>query len=176
MATGDQTGDKHVTEPLSEIVAELGRRLQAQGLRLCTAESCTGGGIAQAMTDRAGSSAGFECAWVTYSNAAKTRLLGVSEALLEEHGAVSAPVAAAMATGALERCDADLVVAVTGIAGPGGGTAQKPVGLVWFAWQRRGQPPCTDSRVFPGTRAEVREATVRWALQQLLAPEWLPAL
>lgn len=152
-------------------VAELAARLQERRLRLCTAESCTGGLIAARLTDMPGSSAWFECGWVTYSNAAKTHLLGVAPDLLESFGAVSAPVAEAMARGALASADADLAIAVTGIAGPGGGSPEKPVGLVWFAWARRGGGCRSAERVFPGSREEVRAAAAAWSLHQLLKHE-----
>ncbi|AGA33122.1 CinA domain protein [Thioalkalivibrio nitratireducens DSM 14787] len=156
-----------MSDAVTEVASALARQLQARGLRLCTAESCTGGGIAAALTDLAGSSAWFECGWVTYSNASKMQLLGVDPELLERWGAVSESVAAAMCAGALERSAADVAVSVTGIAGPGGGTPEKPVGLVWFGWMRRGGEPRTGSRVFPGDRATVRDAAAVWALRQL---------
>lgn len=152
-------------------VQELAKRLQAARLRLCTAESCTGGGIAARLTDLAGSSAWFECGWVTYSNGSKNRLLGVDPGLIGRWGAVSPQVAAAMCSGALQRCDADLAVSVTGIAGPDGGSADKPVGLVWFGWMRRGREPRTESQVFPGGREEIRVAAATWSLRQLLDRE-----
>jgi nicotinamide-nucleotide amidase len=136
---------------------------------LATAESCTGGMIAAALTDIAGSSDVVERGFVTYSNQAKTDLLGVSPALLAAHGAVSAEVAEAMAQGALRHAPVDLAVAVTGVAGPGGGSAAKPVGLVHFGIARRGGAVATEHHVFPGDRAAVREATVRRALELLLA-------
>jgi len=136
---------------------------------LATAESCTGGMVAAALTDIAGSSDVIERGLVTYSNQAKTELLAVPPALIGEHGAVSAEVAAAMAFGALQRTPADLAVAVTGVAGPGGGSAAKPVGLVWFGSGRRGGPIATESHVFPGDRAAVRLAATRRALELLLA-------
>ena len=149
-------------------VSRLADVLRARGERLATAESCTGGLIASACTDLAGSSDWFERGFVTYSNDAKTELLGVEAALIAAHGAVSEPVALAMATGALAHSRADWAVAVTGIAGPGGGSAEKPVGLVWLAWCRRGEAPQAERHVFPGDRAAVRGATVVRALQGLL--------
>lgn len=142
---------------------------RARRLMLATAESCTGGMIAATLTDIAGSSDVVERGFVTYSNAAKTDLLGVPPALLAAHGAVSAEVAEAMAAGALARAPVGLAVAVTGIAGPGGGTAEKPVGLVHFGLARRGAAVRTENHVFPGDRAEVRRATVMRALELLLA-------
>jgi nicotinamide-nucleotide amidase len=149
-------------------VSQLADALRSRGERLATAESCTGGLIAAACTDLAGSSDWFERGMVSYSNEAKTDLLGVDAALLSAHGAVSEPVARAMAAGALARSNADWAVAVTGIAGPGGGSADKPVGLVWLAWCRRGGEPQAERHVFPGDRAAVRGATVARALQGLI--------
>jgi nicotinamide-nucleotide amidase len=149
-------------------VSQLADALRARGERLATAESCTGGLIAAACTDLAGSSDWFERGMVSYSNEAKTDLLGVDAALISAHGAVSEPVARAMAAGALARSNADWAVAVTGIAGPGGGSADKPVGLVWLAWCRRGGEPQAERHVFPGDRAAVRGATVARALQGLI--------
>ncbi len=139
-------------------------RLRARSVRIATAESCTGGLIAAALTAVPGSSDVVDRGFVTYSNAAKTEMLGVDPALIERHGAVSAPVAAAMAAGALARSVAGVTVSVTGIAGPGGGSADKPVGLVWFGLALTGREPHTEHVVFPGDRTAVREATVRHAL------------
>jgi nicotinamide-nucleotide amidase len=150
------------------LVSQLADALRSRGERLATAESCTGGLIAAACTDLAGSSDWFERGMVSYSNEAKTDLLGVDAALISAHGAVSEPVARAMAAGALARSNADWAVAVTGIAGPGGGSADKPVGLVWLAWCRRGGEPQAERHVFPGDRAAVRGATVARALQGLI--------
>ena len=138
--------------------------LRAQGTMLATAESCTGGLIAGALTEIAGSSDVVDRGFVTYSNAAKTAMLGVPAALIEAHGAVSAAVAQAMAEGALARSDAGITVSVTGVAGPGGGSAEKPVGTVWFGLARSGQPTLTVRHVFPGDRSAVRRATVLAAL------------
>ena len=135
---------------------------------LATAESCTGGMIAAACTDLAGSSQWFERGFVTYSNAAKTEMLGVPAALIEAHGAVSEPVARAMATGAVARSHAQVAVAVTGVAGPTGGSADKPVGMVWFGWCVNGSTHSECQR-FDGDRAAVRAGTVRHALAGLLA-------
>lgn len=156
-------------QSLSIQAAALGREASAAGLMLCTAESCTGGLIAATLTDIPGSSAFVWGGFVTYSNAAKTALLDVPEALLNAYGAVSAEVAAAMAAGALVRSDADVSVAVTGIAGPGGGSADKPVGTVWFGFARTGAAPHTERRVFQGARAAVRTQTVAHALTGLRA-------
>lgn len=141
------------------------------GTKLATAESCTGGAIAAALTDIAGSSDVFERGFVVYSNEAKSELLGVPAALIARHGAVSEDVAAAMAEGALAHSRADAVVSVTGIAGPGGGTATKPVGLVYIGSARRGGRPAVERHVFAGDRAAVRAATVKRALELLLAAD-----
>ncbi len=153
---------------LTKQVAEL---LQQKKLQLATAESCTGGLIAAACTDLAGSSVWFERGFVSYSNAAKTELLGVPADLIETHGAVSEPVARAMVEGALRHSRAQVAVAVTGVAGPGGGSPDKPVGTVWFGWATP-DGVVTDKRCFDGDRQQVREATVQHALlrlKQLLA-------
>lgn len=135
---------------------------------LATAESCTGGLIAATCTELAGSSHWFECGFVTYSNAAKTELLGVPAELIAAHGAVSEEVVRAMAEGALARSRAHAGVAVTGVAGPGGGSADKPVGTVWFGWQVSGHSD-TECRQFAGDRAAVRAQTVSHALGRLLS-------
>jgi nicotinamide-nucleotide amidase len=142
---------------------------RSKGMKLATAESCTGGMVAAALTDIAGSSDVVERGFVTYSNEAKAELLGVPPTLVAAHGAVSAEVAAAMAEGALARAPVDLSVAITGIAGPSGGTATKPVGLVWFACGRRGGKIVTEEYVFSGDRAGVRLAATQRALEMLLA-------
>jgi nicotinamide-nucleotide amidase len=151
------------------LVATLADTLRAHGWMLASAESCTGGLIAAACTSIAGSSDWFERGFVTYSNAAKTEMLGVSPALIAAHGAVSEPVARAMAEGALARSAADLAVAVTGIAGPGGAVPGKPVGTVWLAFARRGAPTLAEGVLLPGDRAAVRAQTVALALQRVLA-------
>jgi nicotinamide-nucleotide amidase len=153
-------------EPL---VLALAQALRVGGLRLATAESCTGGLIAAACTAVAGSSDWFERGFVTYSNAAKTEAIGVDAALIAAHGAVSEEVALAMAQGALAHSRADLAVAVTGIAGPGGATPGKPVGTVWVALARRGAPAQADLLQLQGDRAAIRAQTVEYALQRLLA-------
>lgn len=142
---------------------------RAKKLRLATAESCTGGMVAAALTDIAGSSDVVERGLVTYSNGAKSELLDVPTKLIDAHGAVSDPVAGAMALGTLARAPVDLAVAITGIAGPSGGSPAKPVGLVWFGIAAKGSPPRTESHIFPGDRATVRLAATRRALELLLA-------
>jgi len=141
--------------------------LLARGWMLTSAESCTGGMIAARCTDLSGSSQWFERGFVTYSNAAKSELLGVPAELIAQHGAVSEAVACAMADGALRHAHAQVSVAVTGIAGPAGGSADKPVGTVWFAWCVNEQLS-SERRVFDGNRAAIREATVAHALQGLI--------
>ena len=158
-----------LTDPLLRDATTLLEACRRRGLALATAESCTGGLIAAALTAIAGSSDVVDRGFVTYSNAAKTELLGVSAGLIEAEGAVSEPVARAMAEGALARSRANLTVAVTGVAGPGGGTAAKPVGLVWFGLARRGGATHSESRIFPGDRTAIREATVVHALALLAA-------
>lgn len=148
-------------------VAALAELLLARGWRLTTAESCTGGLIAAACTALSGSSAWFERGFVTYSNEAKTELLGVPAALIDAHGAVSEPVALAMAEGALRHARAEVAVAVTGVAGPTGGSPDKPVGTVWIAWAVQGAPAHAVCHHFGGDRAQVRAATVRDAVAGL---------
>lgn len=150
-------------------VAALARVLPAQGWMMATAESCTGGLIAASCTELAGSSAWFDRGVVSYSNEAKSELLGVDPALIVAHGAVSEPVARAMAEGVLARSKATVAVAVTGIAGPGGGSADKPVGTVWLAWAVRGQPTQARCHLFSGDRSAVRGQTCVVALQGVLA-------
>jgi len=147
-------------------VESLAARLLQRRWMLATAESCTGGLIAGACTDLSGSSNWFERGFVTYSNAAKTELLGVPAALIEQCGAVSEPVAQAMAEGAVRRSHAQVAVAVTGVAGPTGGTADKPVGLVWFGFVLPDRM-LTEKMNFPGDRAAVRAATVQHALRRM---------
>jgi len=150
-----------------DLVPALAELLLARRQMMATAESCTGGRIAGACTDLAGSSGWFERGFVSYSNAAKTEMLGVDAALIAAHGAVSEPVARAMAEGAVARSQAQVAVAVTGVAGPSGGSAEKPVGTVWFGWSVGGQVR-TERRLFEGDRAAVRAATVHYALQNLI--------
>ena len=156
------------SEAARRVAAELLKLCETRGLTIATAESCTGGMVIAALTDIPGSSRVVERGFVTYSNAAKTGCLGVPAALIEAHGAVSEPVARAMAEGALAGSPADLAVAITGIAGPGGGTAQKPEGLVHFACARRGRDTAHARVAFgPIGRDAVREASVLKALEML---------
>jgi nicotinamide-nucleotide amidase len=150
-----------------DLAAAVLEAARARGARIATAESCTGGLIAASLTAVPGSSDVVDRGYVTYSNAAKNEMLGVPPELIAAAGAVSEGVARAMALGALTRSLASVAVAVTGVAGPGGGSAGKPVGLVWFALAA-GDDTRTWSRTFPGDRAAVREATVREALAALL--------
>lgn len=149
------------------LAARVAAALEQSSAVLATAESCTGGGIAQVVTSRAGSSAWFDRGYVTYSNEAKRDMLGVSESALASHGAVSEPVVAEMAEGAL-RGSATVAVAVSGIAGPGGATPTKPVGTVCIAWAKRAEPARTITRQYPGGRAAVREQAIVEALEGVI--------
>ena len=150
-------------------IERLARTLLARGAQLASAESCTGGLVAAACTSVAGSSRWFERGFVTYSNAAKVEQLGVPAPTIERHGAVSAAVAAAMAEGALAHSAADFAVAVTGVAGPDGGSATKPVGTVWLGLARRGGAAETQLLTLHGDRAAIRAASVSAALERLIA-------
>ena len=147
------------------LAAQVGALLKAHGLMLATAESCTGGGVAQAITDVSGSSAWFERGFITYSNLAKQQMLRVSEETLKQHGAVSEATVREMVAGALKNSTAQVALAVTGIAGPDGGTADKPVGTVWFAWGIKGGATHSQRHQIGGDRAEVRAQAVQIALQ-----------
>ena len=163
MSTGTGVADAD----LARLAARVGSHLLASQRRIATAESCTGGWIGKTLTDVAGSSQWFETGYICYGNAAKTTLLGVLPAELAAHGAVSEPVVKAMALGALERSGADVVVAVSGIAGPDGGSPGKPVGTVWFAWAwRHGKALHVQARLklFKGDREAVRRKAVAGAL------------
>ena len=150
-----------------DLAEQVGRALQTKGWLLATAESCTGGGVSQAITDIAGSSEWFDCGFVTYSNASKTELLDISEALLAQHGAVSEEIAAAMAESALANSGAHVALSTTGIAGPGGAVPGKPVGTVCFGWTL-GHQTHTERLVFHGDRHAIRAQTVTHSLQGLL--------
>ena len=156
------------SERVVEQVAELADLLLKKRWLLATTESCTGGLIAAACTDLAGSSAWFERGFVTYSNAAKIELLDVDAALMAQHGAVSEAVARAMVQGALAKSRAQVAVSVTGVAGPTGGSAAKPVGTVWFGFATSANV-VTETRLFEGDRAAVRQATVQHAFERLIA-------
>ena len=158
-----------MTEGIDALAAELGVRLVGRKALCVTAESCTGGLVAGAITAVAGSSGWFDRGFVTYSNEAKMEALGVPEATLAQHGAVSEATARAMAEGALARSRANIAVAVTGVAGPSGGSPEKPVGMVCFAWAQSGAGATVATHHFPGDRQAVREASVAVALQGMLA-------
>jgi nicotinamide-nucleotide amidase len=147
------------------LAAQVGALLKSHGMLLATAESCTGGGVAQAITEVAGSSAWFERGFVTYSNLSKQQMLGVRETTLTQFGAVSEMTVREMVTGALQHSAAQVALAVTGIAGPDGGTADKPVGTVWFAWGLKNGETHAQRYQLDGNRAEVREQAVQIALQ-----------
>lgn len=153
---------------INDLAAQLGELLKLHGLMLATAESCTGGGVAQAITHVAGSSAWFERGFVTYSNLSKQQMLGVPEATLKLHGAVSEATVREMVAGALRHSTADVALAVSGIAGPGGGTPEKPVGTVWFAWGLREGATLARRHYLAGDRAAVRSQSVQIALQGVI--------
>ena len=154
--------------PIESLLTDIAKRLTQTGEQLVTAESCTGGLIAAALTSRSGSSAWFERGWVTYSNASKTAELGVDPALIAQQGAVSEVVAAAMARGACAHSAGDYAVAITGIAGPDGGSAEKPVGTVCFGWAN-GKHCHTDTMHFKGDRQSIRQQAVLHALTGTLS-------
>ena len=154
-------------QALTQIAEKTMAALIEKGERMATVESCTGGGIAKLMTDLAGSSAVFECGFVTYSNESKQQMVDVSSQALEEFGAVSEQVAAEMASGALKKANAGITVSVTGIAGPGGGTDYKPVGTVCFGWAYDGST-ITEIQQFSGDRQAIREQTIIYALQGVM--------
>ena len=147
------------------LAAQVGELLKSHGLMLATAESCTGGGVAQAITEVAGSSAWFERGFVTYSNQSKQQMLGVRESTLKQYGAVSELTVREMVAGALQHSSAQVALAVSGIAGPDGGTAEKPVGTVWFAWGLKNGETRAQRYQLDGNRAEVRAQAVNIALQ-----------
>jgi nicotinamide-nucleotide amidase len=154
-------------EKIHELAIRTGERLSKHGLSIATAESCTGGWIAKILTDIPGSSGWFERGFVTYSNEAKQDMLGVQGSSLQQHGAVSEQIVKEMARGAISNSRADVSVAVSGVAGPGGGTADKPVGTVWLAWAA-GKNLRTLHVHLSGERSRVREQAVELALQGVL--------
>ena len=156
-------------QTMTALASQVGARLQARHWMLAAAESCTGGWVAAALTAIAGSSAWFERGFVTYSNEAKTEMLGVPRELIERHGAVSEEVARAMAAGALRQSRAQIALSITGVAGPGGGTLTKPVGLVCFGWASGNLSQVVETKQFPGDREAVRRAAVMHALDGVLA-------
>jgi nicotinamide-nucleotide amidase len=153
---------------LDRLALGVAERLAQTKQKLVTAESCTGGWVAQVVTSVAGSSGWFERGFVTYSNDAKRELLGVPPEVLEKHGAVSEETAREMARGALARSKGTIALSITGVAGPAGGSATKPVGTVCFGWARRGAEPLTQTRVFRGDRESVRRQSVVHALEKVL--------
>lgn len=155
------------------LVTKIAELATTANYQLATAESCTGGGVAKALTELAGSSAWFTCGLVTYSNLAKQQLLGVTEATLKKHGAVSEQTVIEMVKGACGKGAANLAVAISGVAGPAGGSPEKPVGYVWLAWGTANQQQ-TKLFNFSGDRSEIREASIDKALQGLL--DWLEKL
>ncbi len=152
-------------EMLLEDIAQLAQRRSAV---IATAESCTGGWVAQELTSIAGSSVWFDRGFVTYSNAAKEEMLGISAEIIKNHGAVSEQVVKAMAEGVLAKSSASISVSISGVAGPGGGSVEKPVGTVWFAWGEAGQETEVRKCCFDGDRESVRKQAVRVALQGIL--------
>jgi nicotinamide-nucleotide amidase len=157
-----------IDETQERLARELAQVLRARGLRVATAESCTGGLIAALITSVAGSSEWFERGFVTYSNASKCEMLDVPADVIEAHGAVSEPVARAMAQGALAKSAADCALSVTGVAGPGGGTGDKPVGLVCLGWLLRGHAPRVATHHFPGDRTAIRAAALEASIAGLV--------
>ena len=153
---------------MNSLAKRVGERLKAEGALLVTAESCTGGWAAQAVTAIAGSSDWFERGFVTYSNAAKEEMLGVRPATIAKHGAVSDETAREMALGALKHSRGTIALAITGIAGPSGGSVAKPVGTVCFAWARKGHDASAETRHFSGDRDAVRRQSVEHALRKVL--------
>ena len=153
---------------MNQLAAQLGAALHAHGMMLATAESCTGGGVASAVTEIAGSSAWFERGFVTYSNQSKVEMLGVSNDTLARFGAVSEATVREMVEGALRNSQAQISLAVSGIAGPGGGTADKPVGTVWFAWGIKGRVSVARLHHLGGNRADIRTQAVHIALQGVI--------
>lgn len=153
---------------LYQLTESASQYLLSRQIKVCTAESCTGGYLAQMLTALPGSSEWFDCGFVTYSNASKQKLLNVPPQVIDTYGAVSENVAASMTQGALDLSAADLAIAITGIAGPGGGSAEKPVGTVWFAWQLRHQQAVTRCEHFKGDRTAIREQALAMALSMIL--------
>jgi len=153
---------------MTDIVQEVSKLLHEKNLLLASAESCTGGWVAKKMTDLAGSSAIFDRAYVTYSNQAKQDMLGVAAITLETYGAVSEQVVAEMVGGVLQRSNVDIALSISGIAGPGGGSPEKPVGMVCFGWQLRGAEAITDIQYFKGDRNTVRRLSVEHALKGVI--------
>lgn len=150
------------------LIKQIGEEMRIHEWSLTTAESCTGGGVAYSITSIPGVSEWFSRSYVTYCDEAKSQDLTVSNAMLKEYGAVSQPVAIAMAEGALQKSQCDIALSITGIAGPEGGSDEKPVGLVWFAWASKNGQTSSDKKVFKGDRRKVRKKAIRFALEGLL--------
>jgi len=157
-----------VMQAFEESTEKLAQLMLDRNWRMATVESCTGGWIAQSLTSLSGSSDWFDCGLVTYSNRAKERFAGVSQELIAAHGAVSAEVALAMAAGTRSRIDVEVAVAVTGIAGPSGGSEQKPVGTVYIAWEIAGRDPLVERFHFHGDREAIRRQSVATAIEELI--------
>jgi nicotinamide-nucleotide amidase len=155
-------------EALYQLAEQVGQALKARGLMLAAAESCTGGGVGEAITRVAGSSEWFERGFITYTYISKREMLGVHSDTLGQHGAVSEPTVREMVTGAIERSHAQVALAVSGTAGPGGGTPDKPVGTVCFAWGIKGTAPTSETRHFAGDRQAVRQQSVVHALRGVI--------
>lgn len=162
------TPDNGVMQAFKESTEKLAQLMLDRNWRMATVESCTGGWIAQSLTSLSGSSDWFDCGLVTYSNRAKERFAGVSQELIAAHGAVSAEVALAMAAGTRSRIDVEVAVAVTGIAGPSGGSEQKPVGTVYIAWEIAGRDPLVERFHFHGDREAIRRQSVATAIEELI--------
>jgi len=158
----------HDSDAISTLIASLRALLLAHGWSLCVAESCTGGMLSEAITATEGSSSWFSCGFITYSNQSKIEMLSVKESSLNEYGAVSEQVAYEMAIGALAKSDCNLSVSITGIAGPDGGSAEKPVGMVCFAWAIKEDMPVTDIQYFKGNRQAIRQQATHYALSGLI--------
>lgn len=155
-------------KPLDRMIEELAVQAKSKQIRIATAESCTGGWVAQELTALAGSSEWFECGFITYSNEAKQSMLNVPQVLFASDGAVSEPVVIAMASGAVQNSKADLSVSISGVAGPGGGSPEKPVGTVWLAWYLKGCEVETCLYEFQGDRQDVRRQAVTQAIKGLI--------
>ncbi len=153
---------------IKTIISQVAELLKVNQYKLTLAESCTGGWLAKVCTDLPGSSDWFDRGFVTYSNAAKHEMLGVNKSTIKNHGAVSQQTVQEMVSGALMRSHADWAIAISGVAGPGGGSAVNPAGSVWFAWMKKNQNPRTSKKIFSGEREQVREQSVEYALEELL--------
>jgi nicotinamide-nucleotide amidase len=156
-----------VESDIKTSISQVAELLKASEHMLAVAESCTGGWLAKVCTDLPGSSVWFDRGFVSYSNEAKHDMLGVSELTIQTHGAVSANTVEEMVSGALNHSQADWAIAISGVAGPGGGSEVNPVGLVWFAWMKKNQKPITIKKIFSGDREQVRQQSVEFALEEL---------